>query len=51
MISVLKHLIAEVILSKKCHTQMGLIHSGYQVLSIYGELNETDVKKNRLCFY
>lgn len=24
---------------------MGLIHSGYWVLSIYCELNETDVKK------
>ena len=45
MISVLKHLIADVILSKKCHIKMGLIHSGYRVLSIYGELNETDVKK------
>ena len=29
---------------------MGLIHSGYWVLSIYGELNEADMKKTDYVF-
>lgn len=30
---------------------MGLIHSGYRVLSIYGELNEADGGGEQIMFY
>lgn len=47
---VLQYVTLEEILSHKCHTQVGLIHSGYGVMSIYSKLNEAEMKEVHYVF-